>query len=248
MRLNRYLAACGFGSRRAVESWIREGLVVINGQACLDLGRQVGEVDEVFVDGRKATLPAATTCMALYKPAGYLCSRTDPAGKPLVFSLLPPKWRGLHYVGRLDFLSRGLLLLTDDGILTQALLHPSREVERVYQVSLSQPLAAEDIAALRQGFVLEDGLRTLPARVKHLKTEGEATYELTLREGKNREIRRMMSSFGLRVQDLCRVQYGPIGLDGLAEGEWRILSNDELQLLRHVCGLSPGQGDKVDEA
>ncbi len=230
-----------------MESWIREGLVVINGQVCLDLGRQVTEGDAVVVDGRKAILPTATTCLALYKPAGYLCSRTDPAGKPLVFSLLPPKWRALHYVGRLDFLSRGLLLMTDDGILTQALLHPSREVERVYEVTLSQPLAPEDLAALRKGFVLEDGLRTLPARVKHLKSQGEATYELTLREGKNREIRRMMSSFGLRVQDLCRVQYGPIRLDGLAEGEWRILAEEELQLLRHVCGLATDPGHKVDE-
>jgi 23S rRNA pseudouridine2605 synthase len=245
MRLNRYLAACGFGSRRAVESWIREGLVVINGKVCLEMGTQVADGDVVSVDGRKAVLPQAHTCVALYKPSGYLCSRTDPAGKPLVFSLLPPKLRTLHYVGRLDFLSRGLLLLTDDGALTQALLHPSRAVERVYEVALNHPLEPAAIEALRRGTVLEDGLETLPAKVRLLK---EGLYELTLREGKNREIRRMMADFGHRVQDLCRVQYGPIRLDGMREGDWRLLSTKELQQLREVCGMDAEPNDAVDEA
>lgn len=117
MRLNRYLAACGMGSRRAVESLILAGRVEVNGQACSELATQIQETDKVVVDGRQVKLPEAKTCLVLNKPAGYLCSRTDPADKPLVFELLPPKLRHLHYVGRLDFLSRGLLLFSDDGAL-----------------------------------------------------------------------------------------------------------------------------------
>jgi 23S rRNA pseudouridine2605 synthase len=235
MRLNRFLAACGFGSRRAVEALIVGGRVRLNQKPCSDLATQIADGDKVEVDGKAAQLPKAPTCIALNKPAGYLCSRTDPAGKPLVYDLLPPELQALHYVGRLDFLSRGLLLFTDDGALTQALLHPSREVERIYQVLTNTPLAAESLQALRSGLTLEDGLRTLPARVTKLKLGG---YELTLKEGKNREIRRMMRSLGHRVRDLLRVAYGPIRLDGLEEGAWRRLTAKEILALRLSCGLS----------
>jgi len=232
MRLNRFLAAAGFGSRRAVETLILSGRVFLNQRPCLDLATQVKENDEVSVGGKPAHLPGQTTCILLNKPPGYLCSRTDPTDKPLVYALLPPEWRHLHYVGRLDFLSRGLLLFTDDGALTQALLHPSREVERVYQVMTARNLDSEALDSLRQGMTLEDGLRTLPARVRKLKS---GAYELTLREGKNREIRRMMRALNHRVLDLCRVAYGPIRLGETEEGAWRTLTGGEILALRASC-------------
>jgi 23S rRNA pseudouridine2605 synthase len=235
MRLNRYLAACGMGSRRAVEHLIIAGRVSVNGQICSELATQITSEDKVTVDGKSVALPEAKTCLVLNKPSGYLCSRTDPVDKPLVFELLPPEWQHLHYVGRLDFLSRGLLLFSDDGALTQALLHPSREVERTYHVQLNHPLEREALDALRNGLTLEDGLQTRPAQVRPLR---DGFYELILREGKNREIRRMMTALGCRVVDLCRVQYGPIHLGNLKEGQWRRLSDDELQVLQHVCGLA----------
>lgn len=238
MRLNRFLAACGFGSRRSVEHLIVTGLVKVNGQPCLELATQVSEADQVTVSGKTAALPAQSTCVLMNKPAGYLCSRTDPADKPLVFELLPVKWRSLHYVGRLDFLSRGALLFTDDGALTQALLHPSREVERVYEVVTDTPLEPQSLASLRTGLTLEDGLRTMPAKVRKLP---HGSYELTLREGKNREIRRMMMSLGHRVKDLRRLSYGPIELEDLAEGQCRALTSEEIQSLRLSCGIEAAE-------
>jgi 23S rRNA pseudouridine2605 synthase len=235
MRLNRYLAACGLGSRRAVEALILAGQVQINGKPCADLATQVEATDAVVVAGKPAQLPGKATCLLLNKPPGYLCSRTDPTDKPLVYALLPKELQTLHYVGRLDFLSRGLLLFTDDGELTQALLHPSREVERVYQVMTDRPLDSADLEALRTGLILEDDLKTLPARVRKL---DPGWYELTLKEGKNREIRRMMRFLNHKVRDLCRVQYGPIKLGDLEEGSSRLLSKSEIQSLRRSCGLA----------
>jgi 23S rRNA pseudouridine2605 synthase len=148
MRINRYLALCGFGSRRAVEDLIVGGAVKVGGEIVYDLARQIGDGEKVQVLGKPAVPPKAHEYVMLNKPKGYLCSATDPFDRPTIYRLMPEVFRKLHYVGRLDYNSRGLIMLTNDGGLTHTLLHPSREVPRTYRVWTRKPLAKKDIKTL----------------------------------------------------------------------------------------------------
>src|SRR5690606_22976103 len=138
---NRYLALCGFGSRRAVEELVRGGAVTVDGAPVSDLSAQIGEGQKVKVNGKPAVPPREHDYVMLNKPKGYLCSAGDPFDRPTIYRLLPPAYRKLHYVGRLDYNSRGLVLLTNEGGLTHSLLHPSREIPRTYKVWTRKPLA-----------------------------------------------------------------------------------------------------------
>jgi 23S rRNA pseudouridine2605 synthase len=228
MRLNRYLAQSGLGSRRSVEDLILAGRVTVNGSIA-ELGTPVNEGDRVEVD-RKSVAPVETHQYILFnKPPGYVCSRGDTHGRPTVYDLLPKEFQTLHYVGRLDLDSRGLIFFTSDGDLTLKLTHPSNGVPRVYAVRTRNPLSDEDIQDLLGGVEVEPGVVFACAEVETTKTG----YRLTLTEGKKREIRRLLQALGHRVVDLRRVAFGPVRLGDVPEGQWRRLTEDEVETLRN---------------
>jgi 23S rRNA pseudouridine2605 synthase len=227
LRLNKYLALCGFGSRRSVEDLIRNGQVTVDGATVIDLSRRVGEADKVAVNGKPARPPREHTYVLFNKPPGYLCSRSDPFGRPTIYDLLPEKFRRLHYVGRLDNQSRGLLLLTTDGDWTQGLTHPSHEVPRTYRVKTETPMSKGDAEELREGVRIGPDETAKAVTVKPSK-DG---WEITLKEGKKREIRRMLEVLEHKVIDLQRIRFGGLDLGDLPEGEFRPLSPAEIARL-----------------
>jgi 23S rRNA pseudouridine2605 synthase len=251
MRLQKLLAAGGYGSRRTIEEWIRAGRVTVAGRTA-QLGDQAAAEDDVRLDGRKLALApaAAATAVLLYnKPAGRVTTRRDPQGRPTVFEQLPspPHGRWIS-VGRLDVNTTGLLLFTTDGALAHRLMHPSAEVEREYLVRVHGPVGAEVLAQLRRGVLLEDG----PARFEQLaavRTEGtHHWYRVTLREGRNREVRRLWAQVGCEVSRLSRIRYGPITLpQGLRAGAWLRASPEEIERLAGVArpGPSPSRRPAV---
>ena len=230
MRLQKFLARAGVASRRASEELIAAGRVRVDGVQVESPGLQVDpESSVVEVDGRRVRA-RATRWVALHKPPGYLCSRGDPRGRPTVYDLLPDgELRSLFHVGRLDYMSEGLLLLTNDGDAAHALLHPSAETPRRYEVTLRAPVAQAMVDRLLEGIELEDGVARVDVASVQDEREGEQMLHLTLREGRNREIRRLMDTLGVTIHSLKRVAVGPIELGALGSGEWRDLTEAERQ-------------------
>lgn len=233
MRLQKFLARAGVASRRASEELIREGRVRVDGRTVTEMGVRVDpDASRVTVDGKVVERRPARW-VALHKPVGYLCTRSDPRGRRTVYDLLPEgDLRDLFHVGRLDYMSEGLLLLTNEGDVAHRLLHPSSEMERRYEVVLESPVPDGLAERLLAGVELEDGPAAASA-ASLLPGPGEdTTLLLTLREGRNREIRRMMDAVGATVHALRRISFGPVELGDLPEGEWRELSEAELERLR----------------
>lgn len=228
MRINRYLALCGLGSRRSVEDLIHFGRVTINGERAA-LGTPVTATDDVRLDDKPVKPGAHHDYILFNKPPGYVCSRGDTHGRPTVYDLLPPEYQNLHYVGRLDMDSRGLLFFTSDGDLTLKLTHPRGGVPRVYAVRTRYPLSDEDIQDLLGGVEVEPGVVFACAAVETTKTG----YRLTLTEGKKREIRRLLHALRHHVIDLKRVAFGPIVLGDVPEGKWRVLADEEVEELKN---------------
>ena len=231
MRLNRYLALCGLGSRRACEEIILAGGVRINGRPVRELATAVQPGDTVVARGR-VVRPAATRYLALHKPAGCLSSRQSQGGKPTVYDLLPPDAGSLPHVGRLDAESEGLLLLSNDGELSQALTHPSRHVEKEYEVILDRAFDTKIIPKLLKGIYLEEGR----AKAAHVHVEGANKLRVVLTQGINRQIRRMFAALGYKVKRLTRTRLGPLKLGRLPRGSWRELSAREVEALRRASG------------
>jgi 23S rRNA pseudouridine2605 synthase len=232
LRLQKLLAAAGLGSRREIERWIAAGRVTLNGQVA-KLGDRAAPGDALAVDGKPFESPQKTTARVLlyHKPVGELVTRSDPAGRPTVFSRLPPgRWIA---VGRLDINSTGLLLLTDSGELANQLMHPRYGLEREYLARVKGELSAAELARLREGILL-DGV---PARFERIDSDrpGEGVnrwYRVVLREGRNREVRRLFEALGHPVSRLSRVRYGPVELpEDLAAGKWRELAGAEVNSL-----------------
>lgn len=232
MRLQKFLAQAGAGSRRSCESLITAGRVRVNGQCCMRLGTTVDpHTDRIELDGKRLLLPKSQRYIVLNKPEGYLVSRSDPHQSQTIYQLLPPEMTVLHPVGRLDQNSCGLLLLTNDGDLTEKLLHPRFKMEKVYHVQVRGRVSETALKYLREGVDLSDG-RTRPARVVRLRSQGETAWlEFGLREGRNRQIRRMCRSVGLEVIYLKRISFGPLQLGTLPVGAWRDLSEVEVRTL-----------------
>lgn len=225
MRIQRALARAGVLSRRKAEELVANGRVTVNG-----IVAQVGQTvdpdrDVILVDGNRIGAPAPTEWFVLNKPAGVITSRHDPEGRRTVFDLVPPR-PGLTYVGRLDFLTEGVLLLTTDGAAAHRLTHPSHEVERTYVASVLGE-ADRAVEEARYGVELEDGL-VKPRRI-HATKVGRGRWDLTitLSEGRNREVRRLCEALGLQVDRLVRVQFGPVELGDLATGRVRSLTRRE---------------------
>lgn len=236
-RLQRYLARSGVASRRAAEDLIRRGDVAVNGVTVTVLGTKIEEGrDRVAVRGRPVSPPAGLTYLMLNKPAGYLTTLHDPQGRPRVVDLLPRDMPRVFPVGRLDLDTTGLLLLTDDGGLTHALLHPGCGVWKTYRATVRGVPTEEAVERLRRGLILEDG-PTAPARAKILdRRDGYATLEIVLHEGRKRQVRRMLEAVGHPVTALTRVAIGPLRLGDLPQGGWRPLHPEEIQALRRAAG------------
>ena len=226
MRLAKFLAHGGIASRRLSEKLIAAGRVTVGGEVVTDPARDVGAGDDVRVDGGPVGVEAREV-WAVNKPAGVVSTAKEPGARPAVVSLVESDAR-LYPVGRLDADSTGLLLLTNDGELANRLTHPRYEVDKAYRVELRRPPREADLRRLAEGVQLEDG-PTAPAEVRRL---GEREIEVVLREGRNRQVRRMAEAIDNRVTALRRVRFGPIELGGLVEGEARRLSDEEIATLR----------------
>jgi 23S rRNA pseudouridine2605 synthase len=229
MRLAKYLAHAGVASRRAAETMIVEGRVTVAGQVVLDPARDVDERCSLAVDGRPVAGVEQPVVYAVNKPLGVLSTAQDTHGRPTVVSLVPDETRRLYPVGRLDADSSGLILLTNDGALAQRLTHPSFEVPKTYHVRVGGgPVGESALAKLRAGVRLEDGM-TAPAQVRRV---GQGALEVTIREGRNRQVRRMCEAVGHPVLALERIAFGRLKLGELASGASRRLDEAELARLR----------------
>jgi 23S rRNA pseudouridine2605 synthase len=229
MRLNRYLAACGLGSRRSSEQLVREGRVFVNGEPVSDLSTQVDPKDVVIVDGKRVRAAVSTT-LILNKPAGFLTTREDELGerRETIYDLLPKHFHSLHYVGRLDKESEGLLILTNSGDLTEKLTHPRHGVEKEYLVALDRLFEPDhDRQRLLDGFPIEGGF----ARAASVEVEAPRVVALTLTQGIKRQIRYMFEALGYKVTRLQRVRIGGLVMPELRSGRWRVLSEPEIKRL-----------------
>ena len=230
MRLAKFLAHAGIVSRRRAERLIRAGRVSVGGEVVTDPARDVDETSGVEVDGSPVAGPEERVVYALHKPAGVVSTARDPGGNPTVVSLVDDP-RRLYPVGRLDADAEGLILLTNDGELANRLTHPRYEVPKTYRVRVAGgPVPEPALRRLREGVELEDGV-TAPARVRSL-APGE--LELTIHEGRNRQVKRMCEAVGHRVRSLTRTRFGPLGLGALTPGESRRLTPAEVERLRQA--------------
>ncbi|HEX7087708.1 MAG TPA: pseudouridine synthase [Vicinamibacterales bacterium] len=253
LRLQKILSAAGVASRRTAETLIQQGRVSVNGRTVTELGTRADPSrDEIRVDGRRIQPAARLRYLLLNKPKGYVSTRRDPQGRRTVMDLLKGVREPVYPVGRLDYDSEGLLLLTNDGDLAAALTHPRHEVERVYRVEVRGVPDERALAALERGIVL-DGRRTAPATVRVVPAPGRASRErrattvlrMTLREGRNRQVRRMCAAVGHPVVRLTRIRIGSVQDERLRPGEFRDLAPSEVRALQNAAGLT-GRRDRSD--
>ena len=208
---------------------MREGRVRINGEICTALATTVSSTDRVEVDGRKA-LPHPPLVIALHKPKGYVCTREDERHRRTIYDLLPPEHATLHHVGRLDLDSSGLILLTNQGELSQSLLHPSKGAEKEYEVTLEEPFQPDKLERLIKGFHTEEGI----AKAERAWMIGDYKIGLVLKQGFKRQIRNMLYFLGYEVRRLVRVRIGNLSLRGLPEGAWKEIKQADVEnLLLH---------------
>lgn len=230
MRINRFLAACGIASRRVCDKLIEDGKVRVNGQP-VSLGYEVNDSDEVTYNGKIVTLKR-NEYYILNKPKGYLCTVTDDRGRKTVMDLLPNGTGRLFPVGRLDYDSEGLIILTNDGALAQHLTDPKNDVPKTYLVKVEGTLTESDLNPIRSGIEIDDGYVTKKCKAHVIETNKEYTkISMTLTEGKNREIRKMFAAIGREVTFLKRMKIGDINLRGLDRGTFRKLTPAEVEYL-----------------
>ena len=234
MRLQKFMADCGVASRRACEQIISDGRVTVNGIPAV-LGMSVEESDDVRLDGKRLKLQEKRVVLMLYKPRGVVSTSSDEAGRKTVQAFVSELPYRLYNVGRLDLNSEGLLLMTNDGELSNRLMHPRYGVSKTYRVVCDGTLSASEIASLTNGVMLEDGM-TAPAKIENIRrsTTGGTAFSITIHEGRNRQIRRMLEAVGHRTLRLKREAYGNLRLGDLRPGEWRYLTNEEIAELYRI--------------
>ncbi len=239
VRLQKIIASSGISSRRKAEEYIRHGLVTVNGQTIMTLGTKVDpQNDHIKVNGRHLKSKLPDMFVMLNKPVGYLSTLHDPDGRPTVKKLMPKPSLRLFPVGRLDFDSEGLLLLTNNGDIAQACLHPAHHVQKTYLVKVKGVLEDVHLQHLRRGVSLEDG-QTAPAKVKKAgKLQSNSWIEISIHEGRKHQVKRMFEHIGHPVIRLKRIQFGPLNLGKLPPGKTRYLTNDEANDLRHLTEIS----------
>lgn len=245
VRLQKYLARCGVASRRGSEALITAGRVSMNGSVVTELGTKVVPgVDEVTLDGAPVVSPDETVVLMLNKPVSFLSAMSDSHGGSCVSELVPTEeYPGLFPVGRLDKDTTGLLLFTNDGELGNALIHPRHHVPKTYRAWVKGTVGLKALASLREGVVLDDGI-TQPAEVDVLERNNDRTLlELTIYEGRNRQIRRMGAAVNHPVERLERIALGPVKLGSLKCGAWRLLDDEEHRALLAATGLSRDRMD-----
>ena len=244
LRLNKALASAGICSRRKADERISAGAVTVNGHVVTELGTRIDPArDKVAVDGREISLRPETerashTYVLLHKPVEVMSTARDPEGRTTVLDLLPDSLRRkrLYPVGRLDYFSEGLLLLTDDGELTNRLTHPRYHLPKVYEVTVRELPAGEHLARMRRGMTLREGEKLAPVEVE-ARPDAPHTLVLTLHQGINRQIRRMCRDLGLTILKLVRIAIGPVRLGSLPTGTSRELTRDEVAALKKAVGL-----------
>jgi 23S rRNA pseudouridine2605 synthase len=226
VRLNRFLASAGLGSRRHCDELIAAGRVSINGKTCTDFSTQPDARDHVKVNGKLVHVAPSLTIM-LHKPVGFVSTRRDPHVRDTVFDLLPAKFSRLFNIGRLDAQTEGLLLLTNDGNLAQRLTHPRFRIEKEYEATLDRPWDPLLAPKLMRGIFLDDRR----AKIAQLHSISPMCLRVVLRQGINRQIRRMFEAVGFRVKGLVRIRIGPVRLGDLPRGHWRALTKRQLESL-----------------
>lgn len=245
-RLNKYLAYAGIGSRRHCDDLITAGRVKINGKVVRELGLKVDGTQRISVDD-EAVKAEKTVYWAVHKPPGYLCTNHDPSGRPLALDLIPHVEQRVFTVGRLDEASEGLLLMTNDGELANALMHPRFEIDKTYMVLVAGRPSPDDIQKLLDGVWIAEG-KVKAKSARRMKPQGESTWlKIVLCEGKNREIRRMLAKLNHKVLQLRRLAIGPVQLDRLPRGKSRKLSAIELEGLRMVVAASQKRIERLIE-
>lgn len=243
IRLQKILSAAGVASRRVAETLIAEGRVTVNGETVAELGAKADPDADIRVDGRRVRTQQPRRYVLLYKPVHYVTTTSDPQRRPTVLTLLGPGAEGLYPVGRLDFDSEGLLLLTNDGELADRLTHPRHEVPRTYEVRVFGVPGAEALRALEEGVYI-DGRKTSPATARLIRTFEKASgvqslVEVVIHEGRNRQVRRMCKAVGLPVITLVRTRIGSLSDRALKPGMYRELRPGEVRKLREDAGLPP---------
>ena len=233
MRLQKYLALCGVASRRNAEKLISEGQVTVNGAVVTEMGIQVDEnADHVCFNGKPVYLEAEKHYIAYNKPIGEVTTVHDPEGRATVMDRFRDYPVRLFPIGRLDYDSEGILLLSNDGDMMNRMLHPSNEIKKSYLTRASNCVSDEDIRQLKKGVMIE-GRLTSPAEVRLIRREALYTDLLiTIHEGRNRQVRKMIEAVGHQVVHLKRVQFGPVILGDLPAGMWRKLTEDEIRKLK----------------
>ena len=237
MRLQKYLALAGVASRRASEKLIQSGRVTVNGKKVTVLGTKINPSrDRVCVDQKSVSLPGKYVYLLLNKPAGYITSVSDPQNRPTVMDLLPQTGERVYPVGRLDLNTEGLLLLTNDGKMAYRLTHPRYEVKKTYQVEARGVPSQEKLKELERGIYLEEG-KTSPAGIKLIEADPANNWsrlEVEIHEGRKRQIRRMFDYTGCPVKSLKRTRLSFLTLKGLKKGEYRFLSQEEIDTLKRL--------------
>ncbi len=233
MRINKFLAEAGIASRRACDKLVEEGRVKVNGKVC-ELGCEVDEGDKVFVDGSPVSLKKKYEYYVMNKPKGYVTTVKDDKGRKTVMDLLPSNVGRVYPVGRLDYDTEGLLILTSDGDLANRLTHPRNEVPKTYLVKIEGIIAENVLAKLRAGVML-DGVKTKKANVRVVdEINGITKIHITITEGKNRQVRRMFETCGIDVVFLKRIKIGDLTLRGLDRGSVRKLNQEEIHYLKNL--------------
>ena len=234
MRLQKYLASCGVASRRAAEKLIAEGHVTVDGQKITEMGVQVEDDQVICVDGKRVRPEGEKHYIVYHKPAGEVTTVSDPEGRATVLDRFRDYPVRLYPVGRLDYDSEGLLLLTNDGDLTERMLHPSMEVDKTYLARVSNQVTPEEARQLERG-VMVDGRKTARAKVHILSVQNLFTdMIITIHEGRNRQVRKMVEQIGHQVVMLRRIRFGPLKLGELPRGMWRPLTQEELDALKKL--------------
>ena len=238
MRLNKFLAKSGVASRRKCDEFIVAGRVKLNGRVVQTLGLRIDEsADEIKFDDKRVNLPVEFKYLLLNKPAGYITTASDEFDRRTVLDLIPLEER-VFPVGRLDYETTGLLLLTNDGELSNQLIHPRYKIEKTYHVLLDKLIKPVALYHLEQGVDL-DGKKTAPCKIQQIRARDNCSLlEIKIHEGRNRQIRRMFESFEYQVDELDRIAFGPLTIAGLKRGEWRNLTPGELESLHSYIRIA----------